>query len=155
MKDIKYSNFQKLVFQCQILEGLVWFCFDPSVLSIAEICFRYEGEMIPLLHLPVKMLFNELRKHWQAWKEKDHECFDVMLHCWFFVCRKDQSSVLMQLPRYATSVYGSKLRMFLMMPTHPTMILLFLSLGMVLEITLAMKLFTLYLLCDHQYFFFR
>eukprot|EP00069_Balaena_mysticetus_P006538 bmy_18600T0 len=43
--------------------------------------------------------------------------------------RKDQSSVLMQLPRYATSVYGSKLRMFLMMPTHPTMILLFLSLG--------------------------
>ena len=72
-----------------------------------------------------------------------------LLNCCFFVCRKDQSSVLMQLPRYATSVYGNKLRMFLMMPTHPTMILLFLSQGTVLGITLPMKLFTLCLLHDY------
>lgn len=57
-----------------------------------------------------------------------HTSLHILLH------RKDQSSVLMQLRHYVTFVCGNKLRMSLMMLTLPTMILLFLSQGTVLDI---------------------
>lgn len=77
-------------------------------------------------------------------EKRGYGCFNVLLNSffYFFVCRKDQSSVTMQLPHCVTFVYGSKLRMFLMMLTLLTMTLLFLSLGTVLEITFPPQWFT-------------
>lgn len=65
-------------------------------------------------------------------KEAMNVLHNTGLH--ILLLRKDQSSVLMQLQHYVTFVCGNKLRMFLMMLTLPTMILLFLSQGTVSEI---------------------
>lgn len=61
---------------------------------------------------------------------------------WFFFVssiflRKDQLSLLMQLPLFVIFVYGSKHKTFWMMLTLLIMTLLFLSLGMVLKETVT------------------